>query len=175
MGAKILIFIRYCEVISWNRTKGTFFTFNWKPLVYFEISCGPTLFNLVSWAQAQQQTSFCPRVSLDACARYYQSTIVEFGANMYDSYSKSSYFRALIRLDGWLLIRKFDQNAQLRSWGKKASFYGSPFIRRMILPSEPLKERWFLRLLISKRNVWWTQKDEKEKNKFQKFVGQRWG
>jgi hypothetical protein len=37
----------------------------------------------------------------------------------------------------------------------------------MTLPSEPLKERWFLRLLILKRTVWWPQKDEKEKKKYE--------
>ena len=37
--------------------------------------------------------------------------------------------------------------------------------------SEPLKERWFLSLLILKRKVCLPQKDEKEKKKFWKFVG----
>ena len=31
--------------------------------------------------------------------------------------------------------------------------------------------RWFLRLLILERKVWWPQKDEKEKKIFWKFVG----
>ena len=39
------------------------------------------------------------------------------------------------------------------------------------LTSEPLKERWFRRLLILKKKVWWPQKDEREKKKFWKFVG----
>ena len=41
----------------------------------------------------------------------------------------------------------------------------------MTLSSEPLKERWFLSLLILKRKVCLPQKDEKEKKKFWKFVG----
>ena len=60
---------------------------------------------------------------------------------------------------------------RLLNLGPCNGFYGSSvFIWLMTLPSEPLKERGFLRLLILKRKVWWPQKDEKEKKKFRKTL-----
>ena len=50
------------------------------------------------------------------------------------------------------------------------SFYGSPFIWLVIVPSEHLKDGWFLRLLVLKRKVWWPKKDEIEKKESWKIV-----